>query len=72
MFFVVWYFRFVRAEHYRYVFTKVGSKLAKEGKWWKRTRIGDYLPAVNLQSLQQYVEKMGWKTSQKKTRKKRF
>ncbi|CAH1273339.1 LMF1 [Branchiostoma lanceolatum] len=52
--------RFIRAEHYKYSYTKIGSAAAKEGKWWKRRRIGEYLPAVSLGSLNQCIKQHGW------------
>ncbi|ELU02414.1 hypothetical protein CAPTEDRAFT_179420 [Capitella teleta] len=53
---------FVRAEHYRYVFSKFGSNT---GAWWKRRRIGNYLPAVSLAQLEGIMQQMGWKTIKK-------
>ncbi|KAK2145906.1 hypothetical protein LSH36_648g01070 [Paralvinella palmiformis] len=52
--------RYVRAEHFRYIFTKIGSKPAKSGAWWKRTKIGNYLPAVSLESLKDYMKANQW------------
>ncbi|CAL1540716.1 unnamed protein product [Lymnaea stagnalis] len=52
--------KFVRAEHYRYVFTKIGSPEAKSGHWWKRKRIGSYLPPVSLHVLSSTLAQMGW------------
>lgn len=52
--------RFVRALHYQYTFTKIGSKDYKSGKWWKRERISEYLPIVNLDSLRPYLKNQGW------------
>ncbi|XP_078686575.1 lipase maturation factor 1-like isoform X1 [Branchiostoma floridae x Branchiostoma belcheri] len=52
--------RFIRAEHYKYSYTKIGSNAAKEGKWWKRRKMGEYLPPVSLGSLNQYIKQHGW------------
>ena len=54
-------FRFVQADHYRYSYTKIGSERAQEGHWWDRKVVGEYLPAVNLRSLEAIVQKQGWK-----------
>lgn len=52
--------RWIRAEHYRYIFTKIGSKDAQKGAWWKRRRIGNYLPPISLDSIRDLVKKMHW------------
>ena len=52
---------FVRARHYEYTFTKIGSKDYQKGKWWKRKLIGDYLPAVNRRMLQVAYDQFGWR-----------
>ncbi|XP_077979831.1 lipase maturation factor 1-like [Glandiceps talaboti] len=52
--------KYIRAEHYRYTYTKIGSKAAQEGKWWKRRRIGQYLPPVSLHSLASYLQRRGY------------
>ena len=54
-------FRFVQADHYRYSYTKMGSERAREGHWWDRKVVGEYLPAVNLRSLEAIVQKQDWK-----------
>ncbi|KAK7110005.1 lipase maturation factor 1-like [Littorina saxatilis] len=53
--------KFIRAEHYRYRFTKIGSKEAKEGAWWRRKYVGNYMPPVSLESVRPIVQQMGWK-----------
>ncbi|XP_064601523.1 lipase maturation factor 1-like [Liolophura sinensis] len=53
--------KFIRAEHYQYRYTRIGSKAATKGQWWRRKRIGNYLPPVSLQSAQPIVKQMGWK-----------
>lgn len=53
-------YRYIRAEHYRYVFSKWGGRVAGEGQWWKRTRVGVYLPALDLNSIRPYVHAAGW------------
>jgi hypothetical protein len=53
--------KWVRAEHYRYVFTQIGSNSTASTKaWWKRKHIGSYLPPVSLRSLRDYINEMGW------------
>ncbi|KAH9495664.1 Lipase maturation factor 1 [Bulinus truncatus] len=52
--------RFVKADHYRYIFAKIGSPEASEGHWWKRKKIGSYLPIVSLDSLGPMMDRMGW------------
>ncbi|XP_070580075.1 lipase maturation factor 1-like [Ptychodera flava] len=54
--------KYIRIEHYRYTFTKIGSTAAKEGKWWKRRRIGSYMPPVSLNSLTSYLQRRGYGT----------
>jgi hypothetical protein len=39
--------RFVRAERYRYHFTRLGEP---GGAWWQRERVASYLPALSLDS----------------------
>ena len=53
-------FRYIRAEHYRYRFTKINSKEAKAGKWWKRTKIGNYLPPISLESVKHFMKQMDY------------
>ena len=57
MFFI---FRFVRALHYRYEYTKIGSKAAASGEWWKRRKKGVYLPIINTESLKEIMSEQGW------------
>jgi len=52
--------RYIRAEHYIYEFTKIGSKEAKQGQWWKRRRIKEYLPIIDLHSVAAYLKSNGW------------
>ena len=59
-FFLYYAFRFVRAQHYRYQYTEIGSKQAQEGAWWKRRLIGSYLPEVSLESLESYIKSQSW------------
>jgi hypothetical protein len=51
--------RWVRAELYRYEFTKPGDG---SGAWWKRTRGGRYLPPLSVDdaTLKRVVDRMGW------------
>ena len=52
--------RYIRASLYRYEFTKIGSPEAKTGKWWKRRKIGEYIPIVSEQNLRPVIEQQGW------------
>ena len=52
--------RFVRALHYRYRFTKLGSPEASQGQWWSREWIGQYLPIVSIHQLRPVIESQGW------------
>ena len=53
--------RYVRALHYKYEYTKVGSEESGRGQWWQRTLIGQYLPIVSSRELRHTVEVQGWK-----------
>ncbi|XP_067162429.1 lipase maturation factor 1 isoform X3 [Apteryx mantelli] len=52
--------RWIRAEHFKYKFSRPGGKHAGDGKWWIRKRIGPYFPPVNLQGLQKFYEDRSW------------
>ncbi|XP_062611448.1 lipase maturation factor 1-like [Saccostrea cucullata] len=52
--------KYIRVEHYRYVFTKIGSKDAKLGRWWKRRHIGNYLPPISLDSVKEFMKNMDY------------
>ncbi|XP_048745410.2 lipase maturation factor 1-like [Ostrea edulis] len=52
--------KYIRVEHYRYVFTKMGSKDAKLGRWWKRRHIGNYLPPISLDSVKDFMKNMDY------------
>jgi predicted DCC family thiol-disulfide oxidoreductase YuxK len=43
--------KFIRAELYDYQFTNFAERRAT-GAWWKRRRVGEYLPAISLADLQ--------------------
>jgi hypothetical protein len=43
--------RYLRAELYEYHFTNLHEHHAS-GAWWKRERVGEYLPAFSLTDLQ--------------------
>ena len=52
--------RFIRAERYTYEFTRVGEP----GRaWWKRTRVGTYLPPLSLDNAAfiKALEDQGWR-----------
>jgi hypothetical protein len=50
---------YVRAELYEYRYTKPGER---DGKWWKRERVGPYLPPLSLKDPQfsAILESQGW------------
>ncbi|RUS86308.1 hypothetical protein EGW08_005952 [Elysia chlorotica] len=52
--------KFIRADHYKYSFSEIGSAEAKNGQWWKRKLVGEYLPPVSLDMLRQVIVNMGW------------
>ncbi|XP_064317484.1 lipase maturation factor 1 isoform X2 [Phalacrocorax carbo] len=52
--------RWIRAEHFKYKFSRPGGKHASEGRWWIRKRIGPYFPPVNLQGLKKFYEDRSW------------
>lgn len=53
--------RYVRALHYRYQFTELGSKEAAQGQWWSRKLIGQlYMPIVSAAQLRPTIEAQGW------------
>ena len=51
--------KFIRAELYEYRFTTWGDK---EGNWWKRSRLSEYLPPLSLNnpSFREVLERMEW------------
>ena len=53
--------RYVRALHYRYEYTKIGSKEAGRGHWWKRKLIGQYLPPLSAKQVKPVLREQGWK-----------
>ncbi|XP_025095133.1 lipase maturation factor 1-like isoform X2 [Pomacea canaliculata] len=53
--------KFIRAEHYKYRYTKLGTNETVGGAWWKRKYIKNYLPPLSMQSAKPILEQMGWK-----------
>jgi hypothetical protein len=53
--------RIVRALHYRYQYTKIGSEEAKQGQWWRRELLGEYFPPVSEVQLRPILEGQGWR-----------
>ena len=49
-------------KYLQYIFTRVGSKAAKKGRWWSRKVLGEYVPPVNLEMLRPVYQQFGWKT----------
>lgn len=53
--------RYVRAVHYRYQYTEMGSEAAERGEWWIRKLLHKpYLPIVGKQQLRPVIEAQGW------------
>jgi len=48
--------KFMRAVHYKYVFTQPGSS-----DWWNRKLIDEYVPIVRKQDLKPIYKQFGWK-----------
>jgi hypothetical protein len=53
--------RFVRAELYRYRFTRPDEA---DGSWWKRERVGSWLPPLSADNpdLRKFLDTQGWET----------
>ena len=53
--------RYIRALHYEYQYTGVGSEAAGRGEWWSRKPIGQlYIPIVSAEQLRPVIEAQGW------------
>ena len=52
--------KLVRISHYKYNFVKLGGKSAKDGKWWRRKFMKNYLPPMNRASLEGIYGQFGW------------
>ncbi|VFV47603.1 Hypothetical predicted protein [Lynx pardinus] len=52
--------RWVRGEHYRYKFSRLGGRHAAAGRWWVRKRIGPYFPPLSLRDLEGYFRSRDW------------
>ncbi|XP_039102753.1 lipase maturation factor 1 [Hyaena hyaena] len=52
--------RWVRGEHYRYKFSRLGGQHAAAGRWWVRKRIGPYFPPLSLRDLEGYFRSRDW------------
>jgi len=51
----------IRMELYRYNYAAVYGARASPHKWWRRKRIGEYLPPVRERDLEPAMRQMGWK-----------
>jgi hypothetical protein len=51
--------RYIRAELYRYEFTRIGDG---SGAWWRRTRVREYMPPVSASDpgLRRFLAAHGW------------
>jgi hypothetical protein len=69
---IVFYFlpRFIRLQHYSYKYTKIGSKDAQQGRWWKRRLIGNYMPAVSSHTIKGILSSFRLDVPKKKKTKK--
>ena len=54
--------RYIRARHYKYMFTALGSPEASAGQWWNRELVGEYLPTVDKAALKPIYRQFGWKS----------
>jgi hypothetical protein len=53
--------KYVRAVHYRYQYTELGSEAAGRGEWWTRRLLHKpYLPIVAEEQLRPVIEAQGW------------
>ncbi|XP_049623937.1 lipase maturation factor 1 isoform X1 [Suncus etruscus] len=52
--------RWIRAEHFKYKFSRPGGVHAAEAKWWIRKRIGPYFPPLSLSDLKGYFQSQHW------------
>ena len=51
----------MRAVHYRYQYTELGSEAAGRGEWWTRRLLQKpYLPIVSEEQLRPVIEAQGW------------
>ena len=50
-------FSFIRLDHYSYRYT---SRTSNTSAWWKRRKIGEYMPTVDLRSLEGIRARFGW------------
>ncbi|OWF49534.1 Lipase maturation factor 1 [Mizuhopecten yessoensis] len=62
--------QYIRLQHYKYTYTKIGSKDAKNGKWWKRKFIDSYLNPISLKSVKEYMKQMDYTMPRKKAKRK--
>lgn len=53
-----YFFSYLRVQHYSYKYTKIGSKDAIAGRWWKRRLIGQYMPPISLESIKDIMKNM--------------
>jgi hypothetical protein len=47
--------RFVRARFYRYRYTSWRER-RRTGAWWERTLVGEYLPAVSREDVEETID----------------
>jgi len=52
--------KFIRAQLYRYEYTKPGSEEAKRGDWWTRTFIRSFVEAQSFEDLRPAYRQFGW------------
>lgn len=52
--------RFVKADLYRYSYSKIGSESAKKGQWWDRRYVESYLQPVSVEILRPTLKKFEW------------
>lgn len=55
----VLYTRVIKADLYRYYFTKLGSEESKRGQVWKRELLGSYWGVTNREGLLDAIRRAG-------------
>ena len=52
--------KYIRAELYKYEYTRPGSEAANKGDWWERTRMRSYIAPHTLDDLGYIYDQFGW------------
>ena len=54
--------KYIRMQHYLYSYAQNGNR---EGNWWTRKLIGEYMPVVSLKELEPILKRQNWPTNPK-------